>query len=251
MGDHQQVPAPARQHQPTGSFCRGGLQYLTALITACSIICELHHILVIHSSQERPPFPKPLLLLPNTCQLQEGAKSHARLVPGGSSPQHDATTSAMPRHRAVPPIPRRWPARHTARRQLPPWQQQCPCQHPGQIHQDFGHLLLHPLRAESLRGPKKLGVLPRGFGHQDQPFLWQGLGGGQENFGRDKSICPCSRTCHLENKTPVISYCFLFQFTRVLCCLWVHHVSFRNLTQFIGKNLGLLFCLLFPSIMKM
>lgn len=104
MGDHQQVPAPARQHQPTGSFCRGGLQYLTALITACSIICELHHILVIHSSQERPPFPKPLLLLPNTCQLQEGAKSHARLVPGGSSPParchdlSDAPTSSGSPH---------------------------------------------------------------------------------------------------------------------------------------------------------
>lgn len=75
--------------------------------------------------------------------------------------------------------------------------------------------------------------------------------GRRENSGQksicDKPVCPSPCSCHPQNNTPMVSHCFSFQFTRVLCWLWVCHTSFRNIMQFTGKNPWLAFLFTVPE----
>jgi len=193
---HQSTRA-GNQYQPTGSFSR------VAVSPSPSNSQEDHCLLdrlcassyPSNSSPERFPFLLPL----DTSQPQEEPESHDGLVPGGSSPKRGALASRMPSTQLFP-HPAKAPSMLTA---SPLAAAAVSASASGQSFQDFGHLLLHSLITWSHQEtpPRKLGDLPRCFpkpGALGTRIPWQGVRRGQEDFGSDKSTCPCLLTCHTE-----------------------------------------------------
>lgn len=149
-----------------------------------STIASLQYI----HPKKGPLFPS-LSYYPNTSQLQEEPESHARQVPGWSSPKRDAMALPTPRHSAVPPTLLRqpaWPQAPSPPADTP--SAAAAAAAPASAHRPnpSAYRLFaatFPDSTGSPRAPRKLGTPPQvfskasGFGHWDQPFLcggWKG-----------------------------------------------------------------------------
>lgn len=186
---------------------------------------QQHHcILATHPPPEMSPFPEPLLS-PSASQLQEEHKSPTGLVPGRSSPTHDVLTSLTPTSSSSSQ------------------QQQCLCQHPHQIHQDFGSLLLRCLGAQSHQeAPERWEPSPSAFLSQELRALESALPLAGAGKGSRKPEKLWLSQIHLPlspgKQTLTVSSCFPFQFTSFVPALGSPHIVEKPNATYKEKTLA-------------